>query len=347
MEFTMFEQKLYRIILAMTLIISTVSIIGNLLTNLPLIINIKWVFFLLISLIGYIKEKQNKKSDTYKFLYFFFVVTVIIPIGYIDAGDLSGTNSLAYMFLFMLCTVYLFKGVERYTLITLNIGSYMVLRTVAHHLPSLLRVYTDRMIFMDQLIQVPLALLASLYIIKNFARAFDEQKLELESEHESLIKVNHQLETLAVKDMLTNLSNRRGFDNALAEIQSEKLNEKTEIYVTIFDLDDFKKINDSLGHIAGDKVLKEFASVLDEYVEKPHFVCRWGGDEFALIYRGNKESLDNLLFELKHGYHQIVKKLRIDSGISFGYIKWQVEDNGIEVIRKADKALYHAKANKK
>jgi len=343
----MFERKLYRIILVMTLIISSVSIIGNLLTNLPLIINIKWVFLLLISLVGYVKEKQEKKSDTYKFMFFFFVVTVVIPIGYIDAGDLSGTNALAYMFIFMLCSVYLFKGIERYTLITLNIGSYMVLRTVAHHIPSLLRVYTDRMIFFDQLIQVPLALLASLFIIKNFAKAFEEQKLELESEHESLIKVNNQLETIAVKDMLTGLSNRRGFDNELTAIQKNNLNEQMDIYITIFDLDDFKVINDSLGHIAGDKVLIEFSSVLEEHVNQPHFVCRWGGDEFALIFKGSKESLDNLLFELKHGYKQIVKKLRIDSGISFGYIKWQAGDNGIEVIRKADKVLYNSKTNKK
>jgi diguanylate cyclase (GGDEF)-like protein len=102
-----------------------------------------------------------------------------------------------------------------------------------------------------------------------------------------------------------------------------------------------------LGHVVGDKVLKEFASVLNETITEPHTISRWGGDEFAMIYKGKKEHLENLIFELRHSYHQIVKKLRVDSSISFGYLQWVSGNNGIEVIRQADKALYTSKNKKK
>ena len=59
---------------------------------------------------------------------------------------------------------------------------------------------------------------------------------------------------------MTGLYNRRGFDKALAKIQKYGLMASEEIYILILDLDDFKRINDFLGHIAGDKVLIEFSS---------------------------------------------------------------------------------------
>lgn len=81
-------------------------------------------------------------------------------------------------------------------------------------------------------------------------------------------------------------------------------------------------------------------------IQEPHLVSRWGGDEFSIVYKGKKEDLDNLIFEIKHRYLQIVKKLRVNSSVSFGYLQWCKADSGIEVIRKADHALYNSK-NKK
>jgi len=342
----MFERRIYKLILFMTLIVSLISIVGNILTNLPLIINVKWVVLFVISFVGYIKEKNNKKSDTYKFLYFFFVITVIIPVGYVDAGNLSGSNSLAYMFLFMISTVYLFKGIERYTLVAINIGSYFVLRTVAYHIPTFVRIYSDRMLFLDQIIQVPLAMLATYYLIRSFSNAYEEQKEKLEAEHLALQEMHNQMEVLAENDMLTNIYNRRGFDRILGQIKQEEQMKHNDIYILIFDLDDFKNINDTYGHTVGDKVLKDFSKVLIEKIKTPHTISRWGGDEFAMVYKGKKEHLEDLIFELRDSYHQIVKRLKISSSISFGYLKWRHEDDENDVIRKADQELYKSK-NKK
>jgi len=342
----MFERRLYKVILFMTLIISLISMVGNLFVGLPLIINVKWVVLFVISLIGYIKEKKNQNSDTYKFLYFFFVITVIIPVGYVDAGNLSGSNSLAYMFLFMISTVYLFKGIERYTLVALNIGSYFVLRTVAYHIPTFVRVYSDRMLFLDQVIQVPLAMLATYYLIRGFSNAYEEQKEELEADHLALQEMHDQLEVLAEYDMLTNLCNRRGFDKILGQIKQEQQMKNDDIYILIFDLDDFKNINDTFGHTVGDKVLRDFSEILTHKIKPPHTISRWGGDEFAMVYRGKREHLEDIIFELRESYHEILKQLKLSTSISFGYLKWHHEDDELDVIRKADQALYQSKKNK-
>lgn len=342
----MFERKLYKMILLMTLIISLISIVGNWLVSLPIIINVKWLVLFVISLIGYIKEKKNRKSDTYKFLYFFFVITVIVPVGYVDAGNLSGTNSLAYMFLFMISTVYLFKGIERYTLVALNIGSYFVLRTVAYHIPTFIRVYSDRMLFLDQVIQVPLAMLASYYLIRGLSNVYEEQKNKMDANRILLQEMHNQLEEFAEHDMLTSLYNRSGFDKILGQINQEKQMKNDDIYILIFDLDNFKYINETCGYIVGDKVLKDFSKVLIRMVESPHAISRWGGDEFAMVFKGKREHLEDLIFEVRESYHDIVKQLKISSSISFGYLKWHHEDDEIHVIRKAEKALCQSKNNK-
>ncbi|MBI9014165.1 MAG: GGDEF domain-containing protein [Clostridiales bacterium] len=342
----MFERRLYKVILFMTLIISLISIVGNFIIGLPLIINIKWFVLFAISFIGYIKEQKNKKSDTYKFLYFFFVITVIIPVGYIDAGNLSGSNSLAYMFIFMISSVFIFKGIERYSLVALNIGSYFVLRTVAYHIPTFVRVYSDRMLFLDQVIQVPLAMIMAYFLIRGFSNAFEEQKKKLETDHLELQEMHDQLQVLAERDMLTNLYNRRGFDKILGQISQEEQMKNDDIYILIFDLDNFKNINDTFGHTVGDKVLQDFSKVLIDKVKTPHTISRWGGDEFAMVYKGKRKHLEDLIFELRESYHQIVKNLKISSSISFGYLKWHHEDDENAVIRKADQALYKSKNNK-
>jgi two-component system cell cycle response regulator len=95
----------------------------------------------------------------------------------------------------------------------------------------------------------------------------------------AFIALNHQ----ATRDGLTGLYNRRYFDETLSDHVAGASRYKRDLSLVMFDLDDFKQINDTLGHQAGDDALRQFADILKATARKADMVCRYGGDEFAII----------------------------------------------------------------
>ena len=87
----------------------------------------------------------------------------------------------------------------------------------------------------------------------------------------------------ATRDWLTGLYNRRYFEETLSDHIETATRYNRELSLVLFDLDDFKQINDTHGHDAGDEVLRKFADLLKESARKADIVCRHGGDEFAVI----------------------------------------------------------------
>ncbi len=87
----------------------------------------------------------------------------------------------------------------------------------------------------------------------------------------------------ATRDPLTGLYNRRYFEDTLADHVEAAKRYGRELSLVLFDLDDFKRINDTQGHPAGDDALRHFADQLKATARKADIVCRHGGDEFAVI----------------------------------------------------------------
>jgi diguanylate cyclase (GGDEF)-like protein len=87
----------------------------------------------------------------------------------------------------------------------------------------------------------------------------------------------------ATRDWLTGLYNRRYFEETLADHIETADRYGRELSLILFDIDGFKQINDSRGHDAGDEVLRQFAGMLKTAARKADIVCRFGGDEFAVI----------------------------------------------------------------
>lgn len=157
-----------------------------------------------------------------------------------------------------------------------------------------------------------------------------------------------QTRYLSLTDALTGLYNRRHFN---AELEREFMRSKRyggNLCIAIIDIDFFKKINDTYGHLCGDYVLKEVAYLILENFRKTDMVFRYGGEEFVVIM--TETSLENSLIPLERlrktieNNNFIYKDKKITVTVSIG-VEANQTDTTDEFLNNADKALYQAKQN--
>ncbi len=103
------------------------------------------------------------------------------------------------------------------------------------------------------------------------------------ADRRKLEAANEDLERMATVDVLTGLLNRRKFDEVIVREMELSRRYDDPLSLLMFDIDHFKKINDSLGHAAGDRVLAEIASLAARHVRSVDYVFRWGGEEFLIL----------------------------------------------------------------
>ena len=170
---------------------------------------------------------------------------------------------------------------------------------------------------------------------------------EIKKDAEELRKKSHELELASVTDPLTGLYNIKAYNEKVKETLAHVQRYNIKASLIIFDIDNFKKINDISGHKVGDFALKKLALLLKKRLRSNDFISRVGGDEFTVILPHTDfggavnagESLrtyvDNAMFT--HKGQQIPLK------ISVGLSTFKAEDTGDTVFDRADKALYLAK----
>lgn len=152
-------------------------------------------------------------------------------------------------------------------------------------------------------------------------------------------------------DALTTLLNRRSFDQILDKGIALYTRKKLALTLIMIDLDDFKKLNDTFGHAAGDEILRRFGQFLRENVRLEDSAFRYGGEEFAIIANGDDpDNIKNLVerirgdFYTQHiSYEEHVLKVTFSAGIA----TMRSGFNKNDLIRAADKALYKAKKSGK
>ena len=153
-----------------------------------------------------------------------------------------------------------------------------------------------------------------------------------------------ELHELAVRDPLTDLHNRRYFHETLAHEVKRAHRYDRRLALIFFDLDDFKAINEDIGHLGGDAVLAEVAERLRSVVRGADIPCRLGGDEFAVILP--ESSLDDVerFFQRLQVAIQGEPIGRIANvGISAGMTELGRDDDATSLFRRVDQALYRAK----
>jgi two-component system cell cycle response regulator len=188
--------------------------------------------------------------------------------------------------------------------------------------------------------------------------AFGEEDLHLIDMFSRVLSIalnnaisHQQIRTLAAMDSLTGSYNRSYGLQRLHEEYSRSVRTDAPLGVILFDLDHFKNINDTYGHIAGDRVLKRVAKTAEALLREGDIMVRYGGEEFIIIFPGAAiADLKRISERIRHAvedqvvtYMEANIKVTISTGLaSFPEIDVTKE---IDLIRIADEAMYYAKAH--
>ncbi|MDR0355618.1 MAG: diguanylate cyclase [Deltaproteobacteria bacterium] len=147
-------------------------------------------------------------------------------------------------------------------------------------------------------------------------------------------------------DELTQLFNRRFMTNRFLELISSE--QAKSLAVAIFDLDRFKSINDTWGHSIGDKVLIITSKIIQNFAPEPHTACRYGGEEFVILFVGlDLDEAYDIAENIRRKVQETeitIRGTNLPVTISAGVSLYMPGDDEKSFISRADKALYQAKA---
>ncbi len=178
-----------------------------------------------------------------------------------------------------------------------------------------------------------------------FICAFSEYRINYLQRLNYLI--NKKLERLSITDALTGIYNRFKFDRELEKQIDYVKRYKSIFSLVMFDIDDFKEINDEYGHLTGDKVLAEIADIVRNEIRKIDIFARIGGEEFVIILPNTDlEETRTLSERLRRKISNYKFPGNLEVSCSFGVTEYQNDDKN-SLIQRVDNLLYQAKDNGK
>lgn len=164
------------------------------------------------------------------------------------------------------------------------------------------------------------------------------------------IQMYEQMKHIAQTDGLTGINNRIHFNKLFSEQADQTIKNAEPLTVALFDIDKFKRINDTYGHLVGDEVIKAIARLASKHVEETElgFICRYGGEEFVIVLP-NKDVEQSM--PIIQGLHSEIESTTVEAyghivsmTVSIGVTSYPVICNDVnQLLKRADWSMYYAK----
>jgi diguanylate cyclase (GGDEF)-like protein len=162
----------------------------------------------------------------------------------------------------------------------------------------------------------------------------------VQAELAELRRENERLAALAYRDPLTGLRNRRYFSERFAEEVCRAHRRHTVMSVICVDINDFKHLNDTQGHAAGDEALCAVARYLESMTRTEDCCCRIGGDEFAVLLPDTDAAQCQAVMQRLRNHLGVLHTHGLYQGLSVGAASWQPGDDEIRLLARADDQMY-------
>ncbi len=336
------ENNIYKCTVFFFIAISIMNIICNLLIGFPLQMNIKWCIMGSYSLIAAYFIMKNKYVQILSIIMFLIAIMIIIPMAFFEQGGV-GILIAIYIVALVVTITFLINGSTRYILI----GILTLLLCTLTFLPGIISDFDKYYIYpqdkrlgmIDSLLQLLFIIVATASISIIFANEWKKGKDSIKIYAQELEAKNRKLEWLANHDDLTKVYARNYLFQVLPDMNNENA------HLMIIDIDDFKKINDTYGHVIGDKVLKEVAGSLLDNEER--IVARFGGDEFIVVFEHENEKTIEMYI---NSFNESLSNIEIPDvkvSVSGGVTKIDTSKNLYKTIAMADELLYMVKRSGK
>lgn len=336
-EETVFSVSVFVISLVAVSLAITISFLGLKLIHTLLI----YLFGIITCILYFLSRFKHKTCP---------VILIMLLNIFLSAIWFAGVGSNGFAGLFFIAgvalAITLLKGIKRYVFVLINPLFIIVLVGLEFYHPEWVGTYnTLNEKYIAYLLNVILLLVGFGFYIKILVDNLRERTEQLEES-------NERLQQSALNDELTGVPNRRLFYVQLKNTMNLAKRNDQKFTLLYLDLDDFKKVNDELGHASGDILLKKAARRMSGCLRKSDILARIGGDEFAVILPEAKEEKDITIVTRKilnaidsdfkiHG--QIVSV-----GVSIGASIFRDGNaNAEELIKQADEAMYLAKKSGK
>ena len=287
---------------------------------------------------------MNKALNISLIVWFVALLLIFtLPTEYIDPM-MSLLASLYMVVLFLAGTICWRKGFKpaRFFLLAWCFsasGSVVLSMTISGLAPySAMGFYAGHIGTAVEMILLSLALADRVRILRNERDSYEEGQ--------------RRFRELSIRDELTGIYNKRYLLKELPLLIEIAVREKQKLSVALLDLDDFKKFNDTYGHLEGDKVLAAFARVIRDCLREGDLACRFGGEEFIVIlpgsgWKGARQVADRIRTKLlKQDFKPAqIETVRVTT--SAGLAVLRDEDDYRSLLERADHALYQAKSQGK
>ncbi|WP_299805730.1 GGDEF domain-containing protein, partial [Sulfuricurvum sp. RIFOXYD2_FULL_44_160] len=153
-----------------------------------------------------------------------------------------------------------------------------------------------------------------------------------------------KLNQLATQDVLTQVANRFKFDQVLEHSIALSQRYGRPLSIMIIDVDHFKAVNDTYGHLIGDEVLKKLAKILSDGIRKSDVIARWGGEEFVVLLPDSElTSAVKLAETLRAKVAESDFTPAKNMTCSIGVVRWNDGDTPDQLLKRVDEKLYTAK----
>ena len=268
-----------------------------------------------------------------------FAVAVIT-----EAAGLDGFMSLLYLYypLLLIGTLLLI-----YTLVRSSWSHHPACRYGTFAMTAIVLFGTiDALHWQYHLLSVMLStnvfsIFAAVPFIFHIIRVQMQQDAQLAQQNEDLVRELEETQNEAQRDFLTGCYNRHQLGGGFAKFSALAYERGFKFSFAIFDVDHFKSVNDTKGHLAGDQLLKQIADTIHEELDRRHLFIRYGGDEFILL--GLHYDLDAMVAFCDH-LRSILEESLDGVTLSFGVSTWHGKQDRLRgLIDRADRALYLSK----